>query len=54
MTLTLETTTYSTRGLKAQGFGGVIVGESLKRHADTRKPDASRRSRRVSRRRRAS
>lgn len=54
MILTLETTTYSTRGLKAQGFEGVIVGESLQRHGSTRKPDASRRSRRVNRRRRGS
>ena len=54
MTLTLETTAYSIRGHKAQEFEGVIVGASLKRHGSTRKPDASRRSRRVSRRRRAS
>jgi hypothetical protein len=54
MTMMLETSAFSKRSPKAQEFEGVIAGENLKRHAETRKPDASRRARRANRRRRHS
>jgi len=54
MTLTFETSAFSKRGQKAQEFEGVVAGESLARQIEARKPDASRRSRRASRRRRGS
>jgi len=54
MTMMHETSAFSKRSHKAQEFEGVTAGRSLVQHADKHTPEASRRERRLIRRRRRS
>jgi len=52
MTTMFPTTTFANRGQKARELEDVTVGFGLVHHSDTRLPEASRRERRLIRRRR--
>jgi len=52
MTQMLPTTAFANRGQKARELKDVTAGFGLVHHSDTRLPDASRRERRLLRRRR--